>query len=46
MNSLLSVCLNEIKSFTKISTILMLTFRLTNYVVKADDVKLNTKQRH
>ena len=23
-----------------------LTFRLTNYVIKADDVKLNTKQRH
>ena len=25
---------------------LSLTFRLTNNVIKADDVKLNTKQRH
>ena len=48
MNSLLSICLNEIKSFTKMVLLLYLTadVPLTNYVIKADDVKLNAKQRH
>ena len=42
MNSLLSICLNEIKSFTKMVLLLNLTadVPLTNYVIKADDVKL------
>ena len=53
MNSLLSMCLNEIKSFKKWFFFNNLNARpdhgrsvITNYVIKADDVKLNTRQRH
>ena len=45
MNNLLSICLNEIKSFTKNCLSESLTFHLPNYVIKADDVKINTEQR-
>ena len=47
MHSLLSICLNENTSFTKVFLLNSLNARTDHDVrLGVDDVKLNTKQRH